>query len=58
MLALTVPEALGSLPPMAGDAMKKNHNSLCMTLVLRLVIVIGAVALYLRGRLTPERDAA
>jgi hypothetical protein len=43
---------------MAGDAMKKNHNSLCMTLVLRLVIVTGAVALYLRGRLTPERDAA
>jgi hypothetical protein len=42
---------------LAGDAMKKNH-SLCMTLVVRLVIMIGAAVLYLRGRLTPERDAA
>jgi hypothetical protein len=39
---------------MADDAMRKNQ-SLGAVLLVRLVIVMGAAVLYLRGLLTPGR---
>lgn len=43
---------------MADDATKRNHG--CFTIALvRLVILISAAVLFLRGRLTPTKpDAA